>query len=60
VTLRRPFEVQAIPRHRRQRRLPEVLSGTEVEALLARVESQKYRVLLMAIYGAGLRSTSSC
>jgi integrase/recombinase XerD len=60
VTLRRPLDVQAIPRHRRQRRLPEVLSGTEVQALLERVESRKYRALLMALYGSGLRVSEAC
>jgi integrase/recombinase XerD len=54
VTLDRALEVRAIPRHKRQRRLPDILAGTEVEALLAAIESPKYRVLLMTIYGAGL------
>ena len=34
VTLKRPFEIESIPRLRKVRRLPNVLSGTEVEALL--------------------------
>jgi integrase/recombinase XerD len=60
VTLDRALEVRAIPRHKRQRRLPDILAGTEVEALLAAIESPKYRVLLMTIYGAGLRVTEAC
>jgi site-specific recombinase XerD len=35
VTLQRPVEVDWIPVPRRQKRLPEVLSGTEVAALLS-------------------------
>ena len=60
VTLGRPLEVRAIPRHKRQRRLPDVLSGREVEALLSAVESAKYRLLLMSIYAGGLRVSEAC
>ncbi|MGH7410929.1 MAG: tyrosine-type recombinase/integrase [Candidatus Methylomirabilis sp.] len=60
VTLDRPVEVQTIPRHRRQRPLPDVLSGTEVQALLDAVRNPKYRVALMTIYAAGLRVSEAC
>lgn len=60
VTLRRPFEVESIPRRRGIRPLPEVLSGTEVEALFEATESLKYRTILMALYGAGLRISEAC
>jgi site-specific recombinase XerD len=55
VTLKRPFEVDSIPRPRKRRRLPNVLSGTEVEALLAAFDNLKYRAVTLATYGAGLR-----
>jgi integrase/recombinase XerD len=61
VTLERAVEVETIPRHRSQRaQLPDVLSGTEVEALFGAVRSPKYRVALMAIYSGGLRVSEAC
>jgi integrase/recombinase XerD len=60
ITLQRPVEVEHIPVMRRQRRLPQVLSGTEVEALFHAVASPKYRAILMAQYGGGLRIGEAC
>ena len=55
VTLRRPMEVDWIPVPRHQKRLPEVLSGTEVAALLGAVRSATYRAVLETMYAGGLR-----
>jgi site-specific recombinase XerD len=60
VTLQRPFEVGCIPRHRRPRRLPNILAGSEVSALLDGFDKPKYRVLTMTLYGAGLRVIEAC
>jgi site-specific recombinase XerD len=61
TTLKRPFEVHWIPRRRRQPRpLPDVLAGSEVRAVIQAIEDLKYQVLIMAIYGAGLRITEAC
>ncbi len=60
VTLRRPVEVAYLPVMRRQHRLPTVLSGTEVNALLEATTSPKYRALLMTLYASGLRITEAC
>jgi len=60
VTLSRPEEVVRIPWPKVARPLPDVLSGSEVERLLAAVESRKYRMVLMAAYGAGLRVSEAC
>lgn len=60
TTLDRPIDVQSIPRHRGQRPLPDVLSGTEVEALLDAVRNPKYRAVLTTIYAAGLRVSEAC
>lgn len=60
VTLRRPVEVAYLPVMRRQVRLPVVLSGREVSALLAATESPKYRAILMTLYAGGLRITEAC
>lgn len=61
VTLGRAVEVSALPAMRRApRRLATVLSGTEVEWLLAAVQGQKYRAIIMAIYAGGLRVSEAC
>ena len=60
VTLRRPAEVEHVPIPRRETRLPEVLSGTEVAALLAAVRNPKYRGILMTMYAGGLRVAEAC
>jgi len=60
VTLGRAFEVQWIPRPRKKRTLPVVLSGTEVQALLGSIESFKYRMVAMVMYAAGLRISEAC
>jgi len=60
VTLRRPVEVEHLAIPRRQVRLPEMLSGSEVAALLAAVESLKYRGILMTMYAGGLRIAEAC
>jgi len=59
VTLNRPTEVAWLPTPRKPKRLPQVLSGTEVAALLGAVERLKYRMILSAMYGAGLRITEA-
>jgi site-specific recombinase XerD len=60
VTLQRPEVVAAIPWPKVPRTLPEILSGGEVERLLAAVRSLKHRALLMTAYGAGLRISEAC
>jgi site-specific recombinase XerD len=60
TTLRRAVEVACLPVMRRRCRLPEVLSGTEVSALLSAVSSPKYRAILMVLYAAGLRISEAC
>ena len=60
ITLRRPMEVEHLPVRRKQHRLPVVLGGTEVSALLRSVEGAKYKAILMAIYSAGLRISEAC
>jgi site-specific recombinase XerD len=60
VTLRRAVEVDWIPVPRHQKRLPEVLSGTEVAALLGAVRSATYRTVLETMYAGGLRIAEAC
>jgi site-specific recombinase XerD len=44
-----------LPRFRKKRRLPEVLSKTDVKKLLAAIENLEYRMVATLIYSAGLR-----
>ncbi len=60
VTLNRPVEVEWLPIPRKEKRLPVVLSGTEVAALLDAVRGPKYRAVLMAMYAGGLRISEAC
>lgn len=56
----RPEVVAPIGSPKVARKLPEVLSGTEVEALFAAIRSLKYRTVVMTTYGAGLRISETC
>jgi len=40
--------------------VPTVLSGSEVARLLAALETDKHRALVMLAYGAGLRASEAC
>jgi len=40
--------------------VPEVLSGVEVEQLLGLIRKPKYRAIVMAMYGGGLRVSEAC
>jgi integrase/recombinase XerD len=60
VTLNRPVEIEWLPVPRKTKRLPVVLSGTEVSELLAAVRGLKYRMILSAMYAAGLRISEAC
>ena len=53
--LKKPAVTAGIPRPRKERKLPVVLSQEEIAKLLSTVENLKHKVLLMLIYSAGLR-----
>lgn len=55
ITLNRPDVVADIPRPRLPKKLPEILTGTEVDKILAAVYSIKHRTILTSTYAAGLR-----
>lgn len=59
-TLNRPEVVRPWFSPRQAFKLPRILSGSQVEALLNAVDSIKYRAVLMTAYGAGLRITETC
>jgi integrase/recombinase XerD len=54
-TLRRRIDIDRIPLPRYEKKLPIILSKTEVKALLEAPRNLKYRVMLATMYGAGLR-----
>lgn len=54
-TLGRPDCLQAVPRPKRERRLPVALSRQEVQRLFATVTNLKQKALFMVAYDAGLR-----
>ncbi len=60
VTLNRPVEVEWLPTIRKQRRLPVILSSTEVVSFLTAVQATKYRAVLTSIYAGGLRISEAC
>jgi site-specific recombinase XerD len=53
--LGRPLGELDLPRPKRERKLPTVLSQREVLALLEAVSNPKHRAVLMLVYSAGLR-----
>lgn len=60
VVLRRAHEVAMLPRAKVPKRLPSVLSGREVLALLDALRSPLHRALALCCYGAGLRIGEAC
>ena len=55
VTLRRPGDVARVPFPKVPRRLPEILTGSEAERVIACITSIRYRTIAAVAYGAGLR-----
>jgi integrase/recombinase XerD len=53
--LRREWDHIAIPRPRRERKLPVVFSREEVKMILSRTENLRHRAILMVVYSGGLR-----
>ena len=60
VTLHRPQEIEWLPVPRKEKRLPVVLSGTEIKALLDALYNPKYRTIFMTMYAGGLRISEAC
>jgi len=60
VTLDRPDIADALAWPKVPKKVPEVLSGSEVDAIFKAVVSVKYRAILMVTYGAGLRIGETC
>jgi integrase/recombinase XerD len=54
-TLHRKIEIDRIPLPRYEKKLPVILSKTEVKALLEAPKNLKHRAMLATMYGTGLR-----
>jgi site-specific recombinase XerD len=55
TVLGRPVETLPLPRPRKERRLPTVLSRNELQRLLAAIRNPKHLAILALAYSAGLR-----
>jgi integrase/recombinase XerD len=54
-TLKKDWNITAIPYQKTGRQLPEIMSGAELNALFRSVTNIKHRAILMTTYSAGLR-----
>ena len=54
-TLGRDWNENGIPRARREKRLPVVLSPEEVQEIFGKIRNLKHRTILVTIYSGGLR-----
>ncbi len=55
VTLGREWEMKQIPRVKKDKKLPTVMSKAEVQRLFDATTNLKHKAILMTVYGAGLR-----
>lgn len=55
VTLGREWEMKQIPRVKKDKKLPTVLSKGEVQKIFDATTNLKHKAILMTVYGAGLR-----
>jgi len=55
VTLNANLNLRQIPRHRKPRKLPDILTQDEVQALFNVCDNLRDKCILMTLYGAGFR-----
>lgn len=60
TTLKRDFTVTGIPKPKRRKHMPVVLSRDEVRAILAKLEKPRFQACLKLIYACGLRLGEAC
>jgi integrase/recombinase XerD len=58
--VQRPEVMLPIPRRKRHRKVPEILSVAEVGRLFAAMPSLRARTIAMLMYGSGLRVSEAC
>jgi len=59
-TIKRDWPTLTFVRARREKRMPVVLTRSEIRRILACVRFQRYRVCLLTIYSCGLRLLEGC
>jgi len=59
ISFQRSINNDEMPRPRKMRKLPVVLSKEEIERVLSSVENQKHRLLLSLYYACGLRASEA-
>lgn len=55
TTLKREWNIKEIPRVKKSKKLPVILSVSEVEQIFTETNNLKHKAILMTIYAAGLR-----
>lgn len=55
VTLNTKLNLKQIPRHRKQRKFPDILTKEEIQALFDTCDNLRDECILKTLYGAGLR-----
>jgi len=55
VTFNTKLNLKQIPRHRKQRKFPDILTKEEIHALFDACDNLRDKCILMTLYGAGLR-----
>jgi site-specific recombinase XerD len=59
TTMQKDWDVKHIPYAKKPKKLPVVISQEEVRQVLASIQNEKHRLLVMLMYGAGLRVTET-
>ncbi|MFW6022662.1 MAG: tyrosine-type recombinase/integrase, partial [Halanaerobiaceae bacterium] len=54
-TLDQQWDIKHIPRAKKQKKLPVILSKEEIQAIFDRVNNLKHKAIFYTIYGGGLR-----
>ncbi|MBI3189714.1 MAG: tyrosine-type recombinase/integrase, partial [Ignavibacteriales bacterium] len=50
-----PFRLADLPRPKKARKLPDILSQEDVLDIFSKIENQKHKTIMMLVYSAGLR-----
>lgn len=59
IIYKRFIDIQELPRPRRERRLPNVLSKEDIESIISCITNFKNRLLISLFYGCGLRASEA-
>lgn len=59
TTLEQPWNIKKLPRSKHAKKLPVLLSPSEIKDLFRAARNPKHKALLMTLYGAGLRASEA-